>query len=96
MSARPPRSSTRRRSCESASDGDTPATGCRRIRVRRSLVAGRLDSTVGYAAAADLVDAYPRASLAVVDDAGRACPHEQPDLLRALIGEWLVRVERSG
>ncbi len=60
------------------------------------IVAGRLDSTVGYAAAADLVDHYPHASLAVVDDAGHALPHEQPDLLRALITEWLARVERSG
>jgi len=59
------------------------------------IVAGRLDSTVGYAAAADLVDRYPRASLAVLDDAGHALPHEQPDLLRALLSEWLARVERS-
>ena len=60
------------------------------------VVAGRLDSTVGYAAAADLVDHYPRATLAVVDDAGHALPHEEPDLLRALVAEWLVRVQRSG
>ena len=59
------------------------------------VVAGRLDSTVGYAAAADLVDHYPHATLAVVDDAGHALPHEQPDLLRALVAEWLARVERS-
>ena len=38
-------------------------------------VAGRLDSTVGYAAATDLVDHYPHASLAVLDDAGHALPH---------------------
>ena len=60
------------------------------------VVAGRLDSTVGYAAATDLVDHYPHASLAVVDDAGHALPHEQPELLRALVAEWLARVERSG
>ena len=59
------------------------------------IVAGRLDSTVGYAAAADLVDHYPHASLAVVDDAGHALPHEQPELLRALVAEWLTRVERA-
>jgi pimeloyl-ACP methyl ester carboxylesterase len=59
------------------------------------IVAGRLDSTVGYAAAADLVDYYPHASLAVVDGAGHALPHEQPELLRALLAEWLGRVERS-
>ncbi|NEK56531.1 alpha/beta hydrolase [Geodermatophilus sabuli] len=60
------------------------------------VVAGRLDSTVGYAAAVDLLDRHPRASLAVVDDAGHALPHEQPDLLRALLTEWLARVGRSG
>jgi pimeloyl-ACP methyl ester carboxylesterase len=60
------------------------------------VVAGRLDSTVGYAAAADLVDHYPHASLAVVDDAGHALPHEQPELLSALVTDWLARVERSG
>jgi pimeloyl-ACP methyl ester carboxylesterase len=59
------------------------------------IVAGRLDSTVGYAAAADLVDYYPHASLAVLDDAGHALPHEQPELLRGLLAEWLGRVERS-
>jgi pimeloyl-ACP methyl ester carboxylesterase len=59
------------------------------------VVAGRLDSTVGYAAAADLVDHYPHASLAVLDDAGHALPHEQPELLRALLAEWLARVECS-
>jgi pimeloyl-ACP methyl ester carboxylesterase len=60
------------------------------------VVAGRLDSVVGYAAAVDLLGHYPHASLAVVDDAGHALPHERPDLLRALVGEWLARVERSG
>jgi pimeloyl-ACP methyl ester carboxylesterase len=44
------------------------------------VVAGRLDSTVGYAAATDVVDDYTHASLAVVDDAGHALPHEQPEL----------------
>lgn len=60
------------------------------------VVAGRLDSTVGYAAVADLVHHYPHASLAVLDDAGHALPHEQPALLRELVAEWLARVERSG
>jgi pimeloyl-ACP methyl ester carboxylesterase len=59
------------------------------------VVAARLDSTVGYAAAVDLAEHYPHASLAVVDDAGHALPHEQPELLRALLADWLARVERS-
>lgn len=56
----------------------------------------RYERHVAPAAAVDLVDHYPHASLAVIDDAGHALPHEQPDLLRALVGEWLARVERLG
>jgi pimeloyl-ACP methyl ester carboxylesterase len=59
------------------------------------VVAGRLDSTVGYAAATDLLGHYPHASLTVADDAGHALPHEQPELLRVLIAELLARVERA-
>jgi pimeloyl-ACP methyl ester carboxylesterase len=55
------------------------------------IVAGRLDSTVGYATATDLLDDYPHATLAVLDDAGHALPHEQPELLRALLTHWLTR-----
>jgi pimeloyl-ACP methyl ester carboxylesterase len=60
------------------------------------VVAGRLDSTVGYSAAVDLVDLYPHASLVVIDDAGHALPHEQPEVLHAILAEWLTRVERAG
>ncbi|CAN5628560.1 alpha/beta hydrolase [soil metagenome] len=59
------------------------------------VVAGRLDSVVGYAAATDLGDHFPHVSLAVLDDAGHALPHEQPEPLRALVGEWLARVQRT-
>lgn len=57
------------------------------------VVAGRQDSTVGYAAAADLVHQYPRATLSVLDGAGHALPHEQPGLLAELLHEWLTRTE---
>ena len=55
------------------------------------VIAGRQDSTVGYAAAVDLLDHYPRATLAVLDGAGHALPHEQPELLAGLLQEWLAR-----
>lgn len=58
------------------------------------VVAGRLDSTVGYAAAIDVFATYPHACLAVLDDAGHALPHEQPQVLRALLADWLARVDR--
>jgi pimeloyl-ACP methyl ester carboxylesterase len=60
------------------------------------LVAGRLDSTVGYAATVGLLERYPSATLAVVDGAGHALPHEQPAILAALLQEWLDRAARSG
>jgi pimeloyl-ACP methyl ester carboxylesterase len=56
------------------------------------LVAGRQDSTVGYAATVDLADDYPGSTLAVVDGAGHALPHERPHLLGALVRDWLARV----
>jgi pimeloyl-ACP methyl ester carboxylesterase len=55
------------------------------------VVAGRQDSSVGYAAAADLLDYYPRATVAVLDGAGHALPHEQPELLAGLLRDWLAR-----
>ena len=55
-------------------------------------MAGRLDSTVGYAAAADLGAHYPDVTVTVVGDAGHALPHERPELLRSLVTDWLARV----
>jgi pimeloyl-ACP methyl ester carboxylesterase len=59
------------------------------------VVAGRLDSTVGFAASADLLDEYPHATLAVLYEAGHALPHERPELLGVLVRDWLARVIRS-
>jgi pimeloyl-ACP methyl ester carboxylesterase len=55
------------------------------------IVAGRRDSFVGYADAVALVEHYPHATLAVVEDAGHALMHERPDLLAALLLDWLGR-----
>lgn len=52
----------------------------------RDVPGHRLVAGSGCAAAVDLLDHYPHASLAVVDDAGHALPHEQPGLLRSLAG----------
>jgi pimeloyl-ACP methyl ester carboxylesterase len=59
------------------------------------LVVGRQDSTVGYQATWELLGRYPRATFAVLDGAGHALPHEQPELVRALVTEWLDRVRSS-
>jgi pimeloyl-ACP methyl ester carboxylesterase len=55
------------------------------------IVAGRRDSFVGYADAVDLIEQYPGATVAVVDGAGHALVHERPDLLAALLADWLAR-----
>jgi len=59
------------------------------------VVAGRQDSIVGYAAATDLLDHYPQATLAVLDGVGHALPHEQPSVLAALLDDWLARSGRE-
>lgn len=59
------------------------------------LVAGRLDSTVGYAATVALLEQYP-ATLAVLEAAGHALPHEQPEILGALVVDWLDRCALEG
>src|SRR5256885_813331 len=46
------------------------------------VVAGRLDSTVGYAAATDLGDRYPHASLPLGAHPGKALPPPQTELPR--------------
>lgn len=54
---------------------------------------GRQDSHVGYSDAIHILERYPRATLAVLDRAGHALGIEQEGLFRALINEWLDRVE---
>ena len=60
------------------------------------IVAGRRDSVVGSADATDLLERYPHATLAVIEDAGHALMHERPELLAALLGDWLERARPHG
>jgi pimeloyl-ACP methyl ester carboxylesterase len=48
---------------------------------------------VGYAATAALLEHHPAATLAVLDAAGHALPHEQPALLASLVTDWLDRCD---
>jgi pimeloyl-ACP methyl ester carboxylesterase len=57
------------------------------------ILAGRQDSLVGYRDPWTLLEYYPRASFAVLDMAGHGLQIEQPGLFRALVGEWLDRME---
>lgn len=56
------------------------------------IVAARQDITVGYRDAWTILESYPRATFAVVDRADHGWPVEKPDLLAALIDDWLTRV----
>jgi pimeloyl-ACP methyl ester carboxylesterase len=55
------------------------------------IVAGRRDSTVGYTDAVALLERYPHATLAVLEGAGHALMHEQPELTAQLLRDWLDR-----
>lgn len=59
------------------------------------IVTGRQDDNTGYADVYALLEHYPRATFAVLDRAGHNLQIEQPDLLDALMEEWLDRVEES-
>jgi pimeloyl-ACP methyl ester carboxylesterase len=69
----------------------TVDVGSTRFSAPTLVVAGRRDSVVGYTDATELLERYPRATLAVIEDAGHAAMHEQPELLAALLGDWLER-----
>jgi pimeloyl-ACP methyl ester carboxylesterase len=55
------------------------------------IVAGRRDSVTGSTDAAGLLDRYPHATLAIIEDAGHALLHERPELVAALLGDWMTR-----
>jgi pimeloyl-ACP methyl ester carboxylesterase len=69
----------------------TVDVGSRSFTAPTLIAAGRRDSVVGYADAIDLLERYPSATLAVIEDAGHALMHERPELLAALLGDWLDR-----
>jgi pimeloyl-ACP methyl ester carboxylesterase len=58
------------------------------------IVTGRQDAVVGYRDALTILERFPRATFAVLDTAGHLLPGERPELLAALVSDWLDRVER--
>jgi pimeloyl-ACP methyl ester carboxylesterase len=60
------------------------------------LLTGRQDTHVGYQDSWGILECYPRATFAVLDRAGHALGVEQELLFRALVSEWLDRVEEHG
>jgi pimeloyl-ACP methyl ester carboxylesterase len=57
------------------------------------IITGRFDSMCGYREAWRILGNYPRGTYAVLDRAGHALAAEQKALYRALVNEWLDRVE---
>ena len=56
---------------------------------------GRQDHVVGYRDTWKILENFPRATYAVLDQAGHAPDVEQLQLGQALMSEWLDRVEAS-
>lgn len=59
------------------------------------ILLGHQDSTVGYKDAFNILDNYPRATFAILDEAGHYLHIEQQDLFNSLVTEWITRVEES-
>ena len=54
---------------------------------------GRQDTTVGYRDAWKIIENYPRATFAILDQAGHNLNIEKANLYNSLVNEWLDRVE---
>ncbi|MFX0082658.1 MAG: alpha/beta fold hydrolase [Candidatus Hodarchaeota archaeon] len=54
---------------------------------------GRQDNTVGYRDAWKIIENYPRATFAILDQAGHNLQIEKANLFNSLVSEWLERVE---
>lgn len=57
------------------------------------IITGRQYHIVGYQDAWQLMDDYPRATFAVLDQAGHNLQIEQTDLFNALVHNWLNRLQ---
>ncbi len=57
------------------------------------MIFGRQDSCVGYKDALNILDKYPRATVAVLDRAGHNLHIEQEDMINSLVKEWIIRVK---
>jgi pimeloyl-ACP methyl ester carboxylesterase len=59
------------------------------------IVAGRQDSVTGYRDVLEILELFPRATVAILDRAGHAVSSEQRTLFRMLTHEFFDRVEES-
>ncbi|MFX1378762.1 MAG: alpha/beta fold hydrolase [Promethearchaeota archaeon] len=54
---------------------------------------GRQDVSVGYRDSWKIIESYPRATFAILDQAGHNLQIEQEELFNSLVNEWLDRIE---
>lgn len=59
------------------------------------VITGRQDQGVGYLDQFELLASYPRMTYVALDHAGHNVHLDQPDVSRALFGEWLRRMARA-
>ena len=59
------------------------------------VLTGKQDSWVGYKDAERKMDNYHAGTYAALDRAGHLLQVEQEDIFRAMVSEWMDRVERS-
>ncbi|MER7249390.1 alpha/beta hydrolase [Kribbella sp. NPDC000426] len=59
------------------------------------IVTGRQDTTAGYADAWAILEDYPRATFAVLDQEDHLLPGPGLATYRALVSDWLARIEHS-
>lgn len=59
------------------------------------IITGRQDTSVGYRDAWRIVENYPRATFAVLDRADHGLPVDHDELFRALVNDWLNRVDEA-
>ena len=59
------------------------------------ILSGRQDSISGYADTMAMLECYPRATYGLLDTAGHSLSWERPELFKALLRDWLVRLEQN-
>ena len=65
-----------------------------RLEAPTLIVTGRQDTTAGYADAWSILEDYPRATYAVLDQEDHFLPGRGHALYRALVTDWLDRIEQ--
>ncbi|MGO2660256.1 alpha/beta fold hydrolase [Mycetocola reblochoni] len=80
---------------ENYADGPSPEADAPVFTAPALHVFGRQDQVVGYADGLATVEHYPHGTVVALDGAGHNLHLEHPQLVGALLGDWLDRIEAS-